>query len=137
MQTKTEEFFYKYFFSPLVEVKPKDMPIRDWIDFVFCTDTREIGKYRVKQHFLIPGAREVVVPNQSPVLKKFQVVKKGQIIYVRTDSTNPNVVDLEAKVGQTNKYKWFRLTQKEWEYIREKTRKLPWRKGRRSQCFWE
>lgn len=137
--TSSKKFFHEAFVLKLLKYKPPNIHYRDYLDLIFCTESREIKRFKVKEEFCMPENRQVYLPEVFPTpSKKYAVIKKGKIIYVRTDKTKPNVVDVEAPIGNSRTYTWFKVRADEFERkVKPCLRAKKWRGMRRKQLSWE
>ncbi len=106
---------YKNFFGPLMQYKPDGLLLKDWLEAMFHTRTRDITQYVVKKPFKLPG-----VYVAAPYVK-IQGVGQRNIriharIWARKDTETPDWVDVE--VSEPNRTEWFVLTDSEWNWVR-------------------
>lgn len=106
------------FIRPLMKHKPPGRGMKQFLEDIFNTETREITQYVTKKDFSFVGAL-VKVPNRPyPGIKSGNIVV-GTQVWVRIDSTHDDRVDVEVYGGQGKSEKVYQLTQKE---FREKVK---------------
>jgi hypothetical protein len=112
MKNIVEMFIY-----PLMKSRPSDMKYRDWLNKLFCTNSRIIRRYYATRKFHIPGlyyaAANIVVPKQGQ-----RFIREGSELWVRVDLNQPDRIDVETDTGVGKGSQVFRLTQYEWKSIR-------------------
>jgi hypothetical protein len=106
---------FRRFIAPLSKYKPEHMGLDAFWDKLFHVSTRDIERYTVSKGFKMPGlcfiAPTVKIQGVGP-----REVKRGDILYVRTDATTPNLIDVQwLKSGIDVTYS---LNSTEWGWVR-------------------
>lgn len=138
--TESKKKFFDYFVGPILKFKPKQEDPRDWLNLVFCVNSRIIRKFKVKEEFCVPGNRRMIVDGDPWPREQrgYAVVKKKRILFMRHDRTEKNKFDIEVQIGDNKNYSWFKLTEAEWTLlVLPKLKEIPFKKGYRSYASWE
>lgn len=106
---------FKKIIGPLVRYKPPGMDIRAFWETLFHIDTRTIKRYLVTKPFKMPG-----LYCEAPLVKiqgiGFRQVKANEVLWVRTDSTTPDQIDVQWL--RPGKESLFELTSSEWGWVK-------------------
>lgn len=117
------KFIYKYFIGPLLYCKPKGMNLYHFLDLIFCVEDRVITRYRAKKTFKMPGLLWQQ-PNRL-IPKGDRTIQKGDEVWVRTDKTMPDRIDVEVFAGQGKKNNVFALNRDALEKILPYLKEVP------------
>lgn len=107
---------YELFFLPLIKLRPRYIGVREWLEMIFNVETRTIDRYETLTTFSVPGDL-LAAPNIPIPGIGYRMVKAGTVVWIRHDTTNPNVYDFEAE-GSGRKHQVFRLTEDHWNSIK-------------------
>lgn len=112
---------YEYLIVPMVHNKPDNVSMKDWLDYLFCVSTRFIDRFVVNTDFKMPGAYYAAANVPIPGMG-FTKVKKGDILWIRYDTTVPDRFDIEL-IGTKGRWQLkdqvFRLTDLDWIKIKQ------------------
>lgn len=111
------------FIKPLMQHRPDGMDPEVFLGEIFHLRERDIIRYKTTKGFKIPGLLKLTanVKIQGVGNRK---VRKGAVLWVRTDSTRPGVVEVETFVGRGKETLWFEMTDVEWIRIRQNVRRI-------------
>lgn len=101
---------------PIVGEKPKAMGLQTWLEKMFHTEERTIHRFFAEQPFQMPGLLKITPEYMVPGMG-YRKIKPGIELWVRRDSTRPDVVEIECDIGRGSAMHWFHLTKSEWESI--------------------
>jgi hypothetical protein len=106
---------FRHFFGPLVRYKHEEQSLGQFMGELFGLNERTITRYKVKKPFKIPGLF-ATAPHRKIQGIGERNVKRGDILWVRTDITKPNSIDVQwLKPGQDLV---FELNEREFNWIR-------------------
>ena len=111
------------FIKPLIPLKPTNMSYKEWLRRIFHVETREISKYRARKPFNMLG-HYLETANVKTQGIGYRPVKRNDLLWVRTDSTMPDKVEIEIQSGVGSKSQVFELNQEEWMRTEPLVRKL-------------
>jgi len=124
------------FILPLLRYCPKNRSLEDFLEFLFCVDTRTIKRYTVIKPFRMPGSLKI---NEN-TLRNFdgvREVKKGIEIWVRYDTTRPRIYEMEV-VGPKKKSQLFLVGRdKAPLLIHNHLKECPLKAGRIRRLSWD
>jgi hypothetical protein len=107
---------YKRFLAPLSHLKPAEMSLQAWWEWLFHTHERTITQMEATRPFTMPGLLHV-----APAVKYQGIgrrsVKAGDQLYMRTDSSQPTTIELEWIPAGRKNGSWFSLSQSEWNQV--------------------
>lgn len=126
---------YKIFIIPLARAKKTTQNIKDFLEEIFCVDTRIILRYKVKLAFTMPGLLCLTPLSLVSGLKAPRMVP-GQEVWVRNDLVLGKI-DVEFWEEETNNTTWYRLTTREFERIQKYLRHWPFKPGKERDLSWE
>ena len=106
---------FKHFIGPLIRYKPHTWDLAKWFEAVFHNDTRAIERFVVVKPFSMPGLK-CAAPHVKVQGIGYRKVRRGDILYVRTDSTNPNQIDVEWLAK--SRADLFQLDSTQWGWVR-------------------
>ncbi len=106
---------YEWFFGRLILFKPHDMPISDWLEYLFDFKNRDIVRYICTRPFKMPGLY-YASPNIKYQGVGYRKVGAGAEFFVRKDARAPDRVDVEYLAGPGRKDQVFHLTENEWDW---------------------
>lgn len=108
---------YRIFFRPIIKNHcPDSLTPHEFLEEMFDVDHRDIVRYRAKRNFKMPGLF-YVSGNQKVQGIGFRQVKQHAILWLRTDSKNPDFVDIEFMGGVGEMDQVFSLTSSEFNSI--------------------
>jgi hypothetical protein len=113
LEVLTQSPLGKLFVLKILKSKPPSVELGRWVELIFGLHEREIIQFKVVRPFLIPGAFKPVPAVRIYGLGPKRRVYPGNRLFVRFDERYPNVIDLEATVGD-NEARIFQLQEKEW-----------------------
>ena len=108
----------KQFFSPIYQrFRAENQSAKSFFDELFDVENREISRWKVKEGFKIPGLLYLggFVKIQGAGRR---YVKRGLVIFVRMDKSNPTSVDVEFFAGKGKRDQCFCLDLSQWELIK-------------------
>ena len=108
---------YELFIMPLIRIKPLGYTPTEWLEDIFCVETRHIRAYTTKAPFKMPGLY-YLAGNLPISIKGPRKVRKGLTIYARYDTTLDRL-DVEAPIGPGRKPAVFNLTKSQWKTVRK------------------
>jgi hypothetical protein len=107
------EIIARYFIKPLLDHKPEELSDHVYLEAIFATTERLIGKYQAKKTIeKIPGPWvEGRIRIQGIGYRK---APKGTIFFVRHDIKKPNAFEVSFIGGQHGQELCYELTRAEW-----------------------
>jgi hypothetical protein len=105
---------YRRFIAPLVKYKPEAMELKDWMEGLFHHKDRDISRYVVTIPFNLPGLYHLSA-NQKVQGLGSRWLFAGNVLFVRQDLTQPDIVEVEVVGGHGKENRMFSLTLQEWE----------------------
>lgn len=108
---------WELFIAPMAAAAPDQDNTKEFLELLFCVDTRDIVSYKVVKDFTMPGLK-VEAPGVRIQGIGYRLVTQDKIITVRTDSTNKNAVDVEYFAGRGSAHQLYQLSNSEWEKIK-------------------
>lgn len=126
---------YKILVVPLLKAKKTTQDIKDFLEQMFCVDTRIILRYKVRLAFKMPGILCITPLTSVPGLKAPQMTS-GQEVWVRNDLVLGKI-DLEFWDEETDNTTWYRLTTREFERIQKYLKHWPFKPGKDKELSWE
>jgi len=115
---------YELFFQPLVKrYRVPGKSLKEFLEDLFNVDYRNIDRYKVKNTFEIPGLLYTAGWAKTQGLG-YRTVKKGSLIFVRTDSREPNAIDVEFYGGVGEKEHVYCLNQYQFNSILQNISKI-------------
>lgn len=115
---------YRLFIRPFLYLKPDQVEYKDWLDNLFNVDSRIIKRAVAVEPFEIPGKYHVNASYTSTELGARRV-NQNEVLWVRFDVGNPELVEVELNNGPANKSQWFDLDRDQWEFIKSKIKYYP------------
>lgn len=113
----------KWFFQPIVDARPPNFDVEAWLHQIFHTRTRHIEKYRVLESFKLPGLfMEAALVRREGLGNR--LMNRGQILWVRTDDTIHDFIEIEPEPKDEQYTQVFRLESHQWMAIRPKLKKI-------------
>lgn len=110
--------FIKLFLEPLLALKPPTVDTLDFVsEIIFHASERSIQQYTAIKLFRIPG-RLRNTPTTAIQGIGYRRVNPGTVIWVRTDSTESERIDVEVHNGPGHKEQVFLLDRREWVAIK-------------------
>jgi len=110
-------YIWQHFFGKLLPFKPVSMSINEWMGELFDIKNRHIGRYVAVKPFRLPGLLYI-----TPYIKYQGVgrrnVPAGAEFFVRTDSRNPDSIQVEWLSGRSGQEQVFELNASEWGRMR-------------------
>ncbi len=104
----------KLYLVPFLNHKPKTAGLQGWLEQMFHTNERQILRYIAEKPFLMPGLQKITA-EYMVAGTGYRKIKQGIQLWVRTDSTRPDVVEIECDIGKGAAMHWFHLTKSEWD----------------------
>ena len=85
---------FRRIIAPLVRYKPADWTLEQFLGELFAVNDRDITRYKVQRQFRMPGlyCEAPLMPVQGIGPRE---IKRGDIIWVRTDRQTPNSIDVQ------------------------------------------
>lgn len=108
----------EYFLNPLLKYRPEGMETRDFLDLLFGAGFREINRYRAFNATQIKGT-SITRHGVKADNFGYRTIKPGDVLYVRTDTRTPNVIDVEVMIGQGRRSRVFRLSALQWAKLKQ------------------
>lgn len=112
------------FFAPVLKIKPDNVDLKDWVERVlFHIHERIIKTYIVVESFYMPGLY-YWLPTKPIQGYGRRGIKIGTELVVRTDSTRPDVVDVETITKVRENPRVFRLSPAEFRQIKRHLKEM-------------
>lgn len=119
---------------PLLRMRPANMSVAAWLNFIFLTHERSIDEYVALETFSLPGLLKDLPLRVSANQKKvFRKIKIGTSIWMRRDTSIPDRFEVETTNGVGGKVQLFQLTGAEWQGIQRFMRTAPKRRKKRKE----
>ncbi len=101
---------------PILNARPTNFSLKAWLEHMLHTEEREIRKYVTHVSFKMPGLYKAAAFIAVQGYGERQI-KKGTILWVRTDETQLDIIDVEVCLGQGKESPVFQLDRSEWVQI--------------------
>lgn len=114
----------EYFLKPLMKLKPKNTDATAWLSSILHVEARNITTWVATKRLKLPGTFKQTATRTVPGIGNRNVYK-GDTLWVRTDATNLDAVEVEVvnrKEDENylqNTPRWFVLTRADWLSIRQ------------------
>lgn len=115
------------FIFPLFKYKPRNKHLLDFIDEIWCSDTRTIERYMARKDFYMPGSYWKL-PHKLPTYGE-RKVKAGTTMFIRID-TVLNQIDIEIQMPPNNEWQVFTVTEEQYDKIKDRLKLLPYLRRR-------
>lgn len=109
---------------PWLNMRPAGVPFQIWIERLFHVDERVITAYVTTEEFKMPGLLKVL-PLKPIQGYGYRTVRAESPVWVRTDSTEPDKIDVEVTNGPGHAEQVFQLSASEFRAIRRHLNKAP------------
>lgn len=117
MKEGVAEQIYKWFLGKLVFQKPESLSIKEWLEELFDTRSRDIVRWRVVKPFRMPGLLYVAGTVKVQGIG-YRDIREKTFLWARTDARQPDSVDVEVNAGQGQKEHVYNLTENEWDWVK-------------------
>lgn len=110
----TRELFEELVLNPILSNRPKSIPQADFLEDIFCLNTRPIGRYHCFADVEIKGN---LVEGRKVFQETTYKLKRQDHIIARMDDTQPTIMEIESErngVIRIDVDQWDRVQTKMW-----------------------